>query len=211
MRYSHARNCALLGGDYHEISMDQKLKQRLVGAVVLISLGVIFIPIILEGPDDEWSPVTQGMPEPPKIDYRAEIEVPLPDTEPLVQQTPTIVEPVAEQAAAPQATPRERVPEPQPEVEVPEPKPTVPAADISPEAWVIQVGSFSLQPNASGLRDRLRRAGYSAFLQEVKTASGATTYRVLIGPLEDRSAAERLQTRLAAEQKIKGLVVQGGG
>ena len=28
--------------------MEQKLKQRLVGAIILVSLAVIFIPIILE-------------------------------------------------------------------------------------------------------------------------------------------------------------------
>ncbi len=214
VRYSHARNFAWVGGDYRENSMDQKLKQRLVGAVVLISLAVIFIPIILEGPDDEWSPHTQGMPEPPKIDYRAEIELPLPDTVPSPQQVPAPVEPVAEQAAAPESAAGERVPEPEPVAEVPQPKRPAPApvtATVIPAgAWVIQVGSFSLQPNAQGLRDRLRRAGFTAFLQEVKTASGTTTYRVLIGPFDDRVAAEKLQARLAREQQIKGLVVQGG-
>ena len=59
--------------------MNQLLKQRLVGAVVLVSLAVIFIPIILEGPDEEeWSPRTQGMPEPPQITYHAEDDVELP-------------------------------------------------------------------------------------------------------------------------------------
>ncbi|MDH3526395.1 MAG: SPOR domain-containing protein [Gammaproteobacteria bacterium] len=193
--------------------MDQKLKQRLVGAVVLISLAVIFIPIILEGPDDEWSPRTQGMPEPPKIDYRAEIELPLSDSGPSPQQLPAIVEPVAEQADAPESVADQSVPEP-PAV-VPEPMAPAPApaaATVVPaDAWVIQVGSFSLQPNAGGLRDRLRRAGFPVFLQDKKTASGNTTYRVLVGPLDDRAAAEKLHQRLIREQQLKGLVVQGDG
>jgi DedD protein len=191
--------------------MDQKLKQRLVGAVVLISLAVIFIPIILEGPDDEWSPHSQGMPEPPKIDYRAQIELPPTDAGPSTQQAPAVVEPVAEEAAVPEPAAGEAaaksvaaVQEPKPPVHAP-----LPATAIPADAWLIQVGSFSLQPNARGLRDRLRQAGFEAFLQDVETASGEITYRVLVGPLDDRATAEKLQKRLLREQQLKGLVVQG--
>lgn len=192
--------------------MDQKLKQRLVGAVVLISLAVIFIPIILEGPDDQWSPASQGMPEPPKIDYRAQIELPPPDAGPSPRQVPAVVEPVAEEAAVPEpaagesaAEPVAAAPEPKPSAPAPEPAAAIPAG-----AWLIQVGSFSLQPNARGLRDRLRQAGFEVFLQDKQTASGEVTYRVLVGPLDDRATAEKLQQRLLREQQLKGLVIQEG-
>ncbi len=193
--------------------MDQKLKQRLVGAVVLISLAVIFIPIILEGPDDEWSPHSQGMPEPPKIDYRAEIALPPPDDVPSARVLPGHVEPVAEEATAPEPAADDTAPEPV--AVVPEPEKTAPvpprATPIPAEAWLIQVGSFSLQPNARGLRDHLQQAGFDALIQDIKTTGGETTYRVLVGPLDERAAAEKLQQRLAREQQLKGLVVQGGG
>jgi DedD protein len=192
--------------------MDQKLKQRLVGAVVLISLAVIFIPIILEGPDDEWSPHTQGMPEPPKIDYRAQIELPPPDAGPSPRPAPAVVEPVAEEAAEPEPAAGESAAEAV--VAVPEPMPPtaapVPATVVPADAWLIQVGSFSLQPNALGLRNRLQQAGFEAILQDVKTPSGEITYRVLVGPLDDRATADKLQQRLLREQQLKGLVVQGG-
>lgn len=193
--------------------MDQKLKQRLVGAVVLISLAVIFIPIILEGPDDEWSPQRQGMPEPPKIDYRAEIELPPVAAEPSVEPAPVLVEPVPEQAAPPQGTGKAPATQAPPVAPQPEPPPPVPVAAVAvpADAWVIQVGSFSLQPNARGLSDRLRRAGYKAFLREGKTASGDITYRVLVGPLAERAVADKLQERLNREQQLKGLVMQDGG
>ena len=58
--------------------MEQILKQRLIGAVVLVSLAVIFIPIILEGPDDEWTPRSHSLPDKPQLDYRADMEVVLP-------------------------------------------------------------------------------------------------------------------------------------
>ena len=43
--------------------MDFVLKQRLVGAVVLVALGVIFIPMLLEGPDDTLVPELDELPE----------------------------------------------------------------------------------------------------------------------------------------------------
>ena len=90
--------------------MDQMLKQRLIGAIVIISLAVIFIPMILEGPDDELSPRTQDMPPPPTIDYQAEVDLPVPDESPepagspaasvTEQEVSAIPEPAAPQAEA---------------------------------------------------------------------------------------------------------------
>lgn len=44
--------------------MDFVLKQRLVGAVVLVALAVIFIPMLLEGPDRNLVPEMAPLPEP---------------------------------------------------------------------------------------------------------------------------------------------------
>ena len=40
------------------------MKQRLVGAIVLVALGVIFIPMLLEGPDRDLVPEMESLPEP---------------------------------------------------------------------------------------------------------------------------------------------------
>ncbi len=45
--------------------MDQQLKERLVGAAVLALLAVLFVPMILDGPDD--APTTRDIPLPPAI------------------------------------------------------------------------------------------------------------------------------------------------
>ena len=44
--------------------MDVLLKQRLVGAIVLVALGVIFVPMILEGPNRTLVPEMEAFPEP---------------------------------------------------------------------------------------------------------------------------------------------------
>ncbi|MGB5180314.1 MAG: hypothetical protein WBP44_16495, partial [Gammaproteobacteria bacterium] len=121
--------------------MDLKLKQRLTGAIVLVALAVIFVPIILEGPDDDWTPRSHSIPEQPQIDYRAGMELELPApvaaeqerpesafTEALAlkQPVPAANQPSQDEAQSPAAA--EKAPEP---VAVP-PKPARAAPPIAP-------------------------------------------------------------------------------
>lgn len=62
--------------------------------------------------------------------------------------------------------------------------------------WIIQVGSFSRESNALGLRDSLLRLGQKAFVEETSGNTGVI-YRVRIGPVADRESAEKLQAQLA--------------
>ncbi len=202
--------------------MNQLLKQRLVGAVVLVSLAVIFIPIILEGPEHEWSPRTQGMPEPPQITYHAEddVELPLPVEAPPeaagpapggVTAEPQSRSPVdAGSATAIQPSsgnePAAAAPAPAPQPVRASPPP-VPAASGD---WVIQVGRFTQRLNAQGLRDRLKKAGYAAFLREDKSDSGQS-WQVLVGPLKTRGDAEKIRDELASKRHLKGFVIQNKG
>jgi DedD protein len=201
--------------------MNQLLKQRLVGAVVLVSLAVIFIPIILEGPDDEWSPRTQGMPEPPQIAYQAEgdVELPLPAGEPPQDMAPEPLSATAETQPPPPVdagTPAAIQPSSGTEPAATAPAPAQPVRESPPPApaasgdWAIQVGRFSQRLNAQGLRDRLKKAGYAAFLREDKTDSGQS-WRVLVGPLKTRGDAEKIRDELASKRQLKGFVIQNNG
>ena len=202
--------------------MNQLLKQRLVGAVVLVSLAVIFIPIILEGPDDEWSPRTQGMPEPPQIAYQAEgdVELPLPAEEPPEEMAPEPVSATAESQPPPPVdagTPAAIQPssgnEPAAAAPAPAPQPVRASPPPVPAAsgdWVIQVGRFTQRLNAQGLRDRLKKAGYAAFLREDKSDSGQS-WQVLVGPLKTRGDAEKIRDELASKRHLKGFVIQNKG
>lgn len=192
--------------------MDQKLKQRLVGAIVLISLAIIFIPVILEGPDDDWTPRVQEIPVPPQIEYQAEVDLVVPEESPApVPEVTTAAElPVPEAPATAAAPPpvEDPVPvkaEPVAKQPAPKPKPAVPAG-----SWVIQVGSFSQQLNASGLRDRLQKTGYNSRLQEISAGNGKA-WRVLVGPFETRAAAEKQRDRITGEHHMKGIVTQFKG
>lgn len=193
--------------------MEQPLKQRLVGAVVLVSLAVIFIPIILEGPDEEPLSRDHTIPEPPEVDYRAEMELSLPAAQPEPEAAPVAVPATPEPEPVPPIQPMQRE---QPEsvaVVAParsEPAPATKAAPAAPAfaaGWYAQVGSFSQPANADGLRERVSQAGFSAHLQESATGKG-TAYRVLVGPEPSREQAEKLLARLDKALKIWGIVIE---
>jgi DedD protein len=185
--------------------MEQQLKQRLIGAVVLVSLAVIFIPVILEGPDDEWSPRDHTIPEPPRVDFRAAMELPLPEAQPDEEIAPSVVaeqpgvEPEA--AAAPDEEPPGK-PQLQP---APETQPAAEVNELEP-GWYAQVGSFSQPANAEGLRDSINKAGFTAHLQQVASTKG-TSYRVLVGPQPTREGAGQLLEKLGKTLKTTGIVI----
>jgi DedD protein len=192
--------------------MDQQLKQRLTGAVVLVSLAVIFIPVILEGPRDEWTPRDHTIPAPPGLDYRAPEELPIP-----APVTPTRTERPDDEMTSDTRPAPLPVPPPVPESAAPEPvvqaQALVPAKEPQQaleNGWYVQVGSFSQSDNAGRLRDRLGEAGMDAHLQTVKTGDGAS-YRVLVGPSRTRPQAEKLQQKLADTRKLKGIVIEIDG
>ena len=207
--------------------MDLKLKQRLTGAIVLVALAVIFVPIILEGPDDDWTPRSHSIPEQPQMDYRSDMELDLPAPMAAGQERPrsavTEALRLQEQEPAPaakQPPPSETQPppaagkSPEPVAAAPKPArvaPAPPRAATVPESglkgWFVQVGSFGQEINASGLSERLKSAGYQARLQKVAIGKGYA-YRVLVGPASTRSAAEKTAARLKSGQQLAGMVIE---
>lgn len=183
--------------------MEQRVKQRLVGAVVLVALAVIFIPMLLTGPV-EREPTDVPIEIPPK---------PMVGTPPgLPAQEAEAPEPVALTPSRPVETPSGPAPaeqpaEPAPVVAADEPAAKSPTRTPSELAsWAVQVGSFSDEANAMGLRDRLRKKGFPAYVDAIE-GNGKTFYRVRVGPMVQRPEAETVQTRLAKEEQLKSLVV----
>lgn len=182
--------------------MEQRLKQRLIGAVVLVALAVIFIPMLLQGPiERESTSVPLAIPAQPAVEVRvqAPVEPQVPVTElpevsdsaPPQSSEPVVQSPVASEKPA--AVP---------------PEPSVMSPQLPPElaSWTVQVGSFSTEANALGLRDSLRSKGYAAYTEKTRSG-GKTLYRVRVGPTVERSEADKLRTALASKESLKGLVV----
>jgi len=191
---------------------DKRLKQRLIGAVVLISLGVIFIPMLLKGPDSLDAPIfTSNIPQQPE-QRKTEI-IPLKPLPPRPDNLPIMAIPVEVDTPKPQP---EAKPAPiikaEPPVVKPEQDstPTVPmvsnpSTDLS--GWAVQVGSFSSKKNALALQKRLRDKQYAAFVEAYKAKSGVR-YRVRVGPELSSDKAKQLASKLKREMGIDGLVLR---
>ncbi|MFQ5642954.1 MAG: SPOR domain-containing protein [Thiogranum sp.] len=207
--------------------MDVLLKQRLVGAIVLVALGVIFVPMILEGPNRTLVPEMEALPEPEDPMISAPLEAfPAPDAIPaepdvsVVQTDTQVVEAPESPVEAVQpddgpGTESESRSKPEPEVEpVPEPEPV--AAAPGPESkpvkpaplgsWVVQMGSFSTEKNALRLRDRLRKSGFVTQVEKA-TVDGKPRFRVRVGPFLERADAEQSRQQMQDRLSLKGRVL----
>lgn len=188
---------------------ENQLKQRIVGAIVLVALAVIFIPMLLSGDREEDLAIVESNipPRPDNVERVRTLQIE-PD-QPLLPAEPPARTPVDEQTPATDSQPAADTkpePESEPVTETPEAGNETPSSAADSKAWAVQVGSFSKQSNALGLRDRLRDSGYRAFVEKVSTGKG-DVYRVRVGPEVSRSKAEALQKELEAKLKLKGLVV----
>jgi len=104
------------------------------------------------------------------------------------------------------------VPKPEPRAETrattPEPaKPVaVPAAPAaSSVGFAVQLGAFGKAEDANALRDKVRAAGFSAFVEQVRTDKG-TLHRVRVGPVANRAEAENLKAQVASKVGVAGMV-----
>jgi DedD protein len=70
--------------------------------------------------------------------------------------------------------------------------------------WAVQLGSFSNRDSAERLAREFQAERYDAFVMPVKSGA-ATLYRVRLGPMKDRSAAEEALKR--AKVKVSGAAV----
>lgn len=75
----------------------------------------------------------------------------------------------------------------------------------TPQQWIVQLGSFSKETNALVMQDKLKAGGFKAFVKTADTPAGRV-YRVRIGPMDDRSAAQQMVSRLSG-QGYKAIVM----
>ena len=232
--------------------MDEKIKQRLVGAAVVISLGVIFLPAVLDGGRyTEFSKIRIEIPSQPEIDFSSNI-APLappvtrkPETpvvgsgmEPeidgieaegkasiLDEELVELIKPIeaADKVVGRQGVDVRQLDKEKPKKEqktakigknadkiskntVKKPLP-VPHKGSSPvTAWVVQVGSFSSRESAIGLRDKLRKKGFSAFVESFER-DGKPSHRVRIGPETTRIRSDQTLASLKKKMQLEGIVV----
>jgi len=163
--------------------VDEGLKKRLIGATVLVSLAVIFVPMLLEPePVIDRGISKSNIPPRPEGRFTSRIiplEVETPKAPPKAVARVQRRKAVVKGAAQPQ-TPAELT------------------------SWVIQVGSFSSKENAEKLVAELRKGRYPAFLDPARIG-GKVMYRVKVGPEVSRDKAGQMLNKLNATLKPRGV------
>jgi DedD protein len=210
--------------------LDKAYKQRMVGALVLVALAVIFLPMLFSR-QDEQRQVTVEAPAAPQAPVMPQVQVepvvvpepqalpqePVPSDDEIAQQEAPAA-PVAPVAPAPAAKP---VTPPAPVPALAAKPATAPAQPITaapgkPDttqsrvdanglsvSWSVQLASLSNRESAEKLQKTLRSQGYNAY---IRTADGKN--RVFVGPLIERAEADRLRDLLNRQQNLKGFVVR---
>ncbi|MEE5039076.1 SPOR domain-containing protein [Pseudomonas alliivorans] len=214
--------------------LDNVFKQRMVGALVLIALAVIFLPMLFTR-QDESHPVQVDAPAAPQAPAGQQVQVepvtvpepqvlpqePVPDEDDVAvsNQPPSmpIAPAPAPAAQAPAATAPPAVkPAPAPKSA---PAPATPAAPTAPavakaapsgvDANGLSV-SWSVQLASMSNRanaDNLQKTlRTQGYNAYIRTADGVN--RVFVGPLIERAEADRLRDQLDKQQKLKGIVVR---
>lgn len=210
--------------------MREGAKQRLLGAVIIVALAVIFVPMLFEEKtQDSVQSDRLAIPEPPpfKPDLKTEVFLGPEDSgiggieggeasesgplsvPPLEAPDPSAVAGATDEGPDDQA---DVIPEPSTTRPSPrsatspvlEPTPARAAQDGMP-SWVVQVASLGSPEAAQGMQDRLRKAGFSAFVEQAEVR-GKLYYRVRVGPELNRANAERTAARLRDQQKLDTLI-----
>ncbi|WP_458368760.1 SPOR domain-containing protein [Pseudomonas mandelii] len=211
--------------------LDKAYKQRMVGALVLVALAVIFLPMLFSR-QDEQRQVTVEAPAAPQAPSVPPVQVeqvvvpepqalpqePVPSDDEIAQQEAPVapITPSAPAAAAPATKPVAPAPVVKPAAPTTPPAQPITAAPGKPDttqsrvdanglsvSWSVQLASLSSRASAESLQKDLRSQGYNAY---IRTADGKN--RVFVGPLIERAEADRLRDLLGRQKNLKGFVVR---
>lgn len=179
--------------------MSDILKQRLVGALILVALGVIFWPIVFLQPDNETALHRQPAQAQSIATVVAVEDVAV---QPSLAASDNVV--VASGSAL-EVTPG-RVPsddEPEPSAR----ETLTMDSDGMPLAWTLQVITVSSADKAEELRKRLLDMKHQAYIVTVRS-NGKKLYRVSIGPKFERAELDTLQASINAQFEVSSIVAR---
>lgn len=200
--------------------METTLKQRLIGAAVIIALAVIFVPMILDGSGRKES-VTLNMEVLPEPTFTFESELPDPkqlDELPPIEQSNEAETPEEQTTDNSSGQPSDQDQPPQedstPAADNPAEKQVANAAQVveatenhietnpALSAWAVQVAAFGEKGKAIALQEKLLASNISAFTEQFGKGN-KIVYRVKVGPELKRENAEKLRDKIEKEHGLK--------
>ena len=199
-----------------ELQLKKRARRRLVGAIALVLLIVVFLPMVL---DSEPKPLNQDIaitiPPIPKADIAAPTPsvpvTPPPSAKPHIAGLPEGNPQTADIAPKPDPktlAPSNETSKPEAKSSVKvvhkqEVKPPAETDSTSEDSFVVQLGAFSNAGNARALQKKLQANKFKAYNEVMKNPGGDRT-RVRVGPYPTREAAEKARDRLKSLKLIIG-------
>jgi DedD protein len=196
--------------------MDQQLKERLIGAIVLVSFAVIFIPMFFTGTTDSVLKNKENVSIPKELEFVSKLK-PMTGTAtdsnikniefaPVVEESlaPVVEEslaPVVEESLAPVV---EESLAPVVE-EIPFNQEMLKNNAVGQMNWVVQVGSFSSKDNAEKLNQKVKKAGFRSFVNPI-TQNNKIMYQVCSGPEYNETDAMNLLKGIKNKMKLNGII-----
>ncbi|MEO6137719.1 MAG: SPOR domain-containing protein [Luteimonas sp.] len=199
--------------------MDSPLKQRLIGAAVLVALAVIFLPMLVQGPapDSGVANVPLSMPDTPRGDYQTrDLPLVLPGDAPAggAVGLPSGRAPADATATTPSSntgsvasgnsaagvtpasatTPATTQPL-APDHDAPIANAPLPAVTAAGD-YAVSLGAFSTQAAADAVIATLH-ASQLAGNRETTSSNGKPAWRVRVGPYATRAGAEAARLQVA--------------
>ena len=168
----------------------KQLFERVLGAILVSALGFILYSAFLDSSGRAY------------VDRSTQIPVPSRYIEPLAIEDSAIVNIPARDA--------EQLFIPRQEVSQEEALQAPVTEKGLPNAWVIQVGSFSSEDKAGEIRDRLIAESYKAYYRKLTASdpAGQSLYRVLIGPYVNAEEAVRHQRQVDKMLELSSLLMK---
>ncbi|ALR92078.1 MULTISPECIES: SPOR domain-containing protein [Vibrio] len=184
--------------------MASKFQSRLVGTIILVAVGVIVLPDVLDGKKLHYKEEFASIPIKPELDSDVENfeilepvedDIMLPDSpvEAVVQEREDAQVAVSEPEPVPTSKP-EVIKQPE-QVEVVT-RPVQEKNQYEDSAWIIQLMALKNHENAVALVADLQKRGYQAHTKKENEFT-----RVIVGPDVSKSKLERQVQEL---QKITG-------
>lgn len=186
--------------------MASKFQSRLVGTIILVAVGVIVLPDVLDGKKLHYKEEFASIPIKPELDSDVENFEILDPVEDDIALPDSPVEAVVQESEEPQVAVSKPQPEPEPVAQQEETKqpeqvevaarPVVEKNQYEDSAWIIQLMALKNHDNAVALVADLQKRGYQAHTKQENEFT-----RVIVGPDVSKSKLERQVQEL---QKITG-------
>ena len=199
--------------------MDPLFRQRIVGTLVLVALGVVFWPLIFVTPETREPIVLQPMSQRPAIDqtpipepesYEPAVAPNLPEppkNPPSVQEAAdTQTQTDAEGGALAALPASDSVAAPQPRVAPPSEDPLIDEQGLA-IFYVLQVATVGSAARANELVEGLQARGYKAFSTRYVRVDDEL-FRIQIGPNAERAPLTRIKPEIDVVLKVDSQILR---